>query len=213
MKDTYRIFVEGIADKRFIEQLLESVFSQNIPSDNIIKTDGYTNLTATKKEQTFINEMLRTTDDGGINLVIFDADSNCERRRTELLDWKRRSKVDFELFLLPDNANSGELEDLLMQTINPVNQPVMECWNKYEESLKGISLPWKGTLTLPAKKTRIYAYLEALLGPSRSEKEMIKEAKRDYKNENHWNLKAQALSNLIDFLKKNLSSINQDIQV
>lgn len=118
--------MEGIADKRFIEQLLESVFSQNIPSDNIIKTDGYTNLTATNKEQTFINEMLRTTDDGGINLVIFDADSNCERRRTELLDWKRRSKVDFELFLLPDNANSGELEDLLMQTINPVNQPAME---------------------------------------------------------------------------------------
>ena len=116
MKDTYRILVEGIADKRFIEQLLESVFSQNIPSDNIIKTDGYTNLTATNKEQTFINEMLRTTDDGGINFVIFDADSNCERRRTELLDWKRRSNVDFELFLLPDNANSGELEDLLKLT-------------------------------------------------------------------------------------------------
>ena len=207
MKDTYRIFVEGIADKRFIEQLLESVFSQNIPSDNIIKTDGYTNLTATNKEQTFINEMLRTTDDGGINLVIFDADSDCERRRTELLDWKRRSKVDFELFLLPDNANSGELEDLLMQTINPVNQPVMECWNKYEDSLKNVSLPWRGEmpLTLPAKKTRIYAYLEALLGASNSEKEKIKEKNRDYKNKDHWDLQAQALSGLTAFLKEHLS--------
>lgn len=207
MKDLYRIFVEGDADKRFIAQLLESIFNENIPSGNIIPTHGYTNLIAVDKERTFINEMQRTTADGGINLVVFDADSNCETRRRELSDWERRSKVNFELFLFPDNSNSGELEDLLRQIINPVNQPVMECWDKYEDSLKAINLPWKNgiPLTIPAKKTRIYAYLEALLGSSRSEKEKIKEAKRDYLNKNHWDLNAQALHNLIDFLESNLS--------
>lgn len=207
MKDLYRIFVEGDADKRFIAQLLESIFNENIPSGNIIPTHGYTNLIAVDKERTFINEMQRTTADGGINLVVFDADSNCETRRRELSDWERRSEVNFELFLFPDNSNSGELEDLLRQIINPVNQPVMECWDKYEDSLKAINLPWKDgiPLTIPAKKTRIYAYLEALLGSSRSEKEKIKEAKRDYLNKNHWDLNAQALHNLIDFLESNLS--------
>ena len=207
MKDLYRIFVEGDADKRFIAQLLESIFNENIPSGNIIPTHGYTNLIAVDKERTFINEMQRRTADGGINLVVFDADSNCETRRRELSDWERRSKVNFELFLFPDNSNSGELEDLLRQIINPVNQPVMECWDKYEDSLKAINLPWKDgiPLTIPAKKTRIYAYLEALLGSSRSEKEKIKEAKRDYLNKNHWDLNAQALHNLIDFLESNLS--------
>lgn len=207
MKDLYRIFVEGDADKRFIAQLLESIFNENIPSGNIIPTHGYTNLIAVDKERTFINEMQRTTADGGINLVVFDADSNCETRRRELSDWERRSKVNFELFLFPNNSNSGELEDLLRQIINPVNQPVMECWDKYEDSLKAINLPWKNDipLTIPAKKTRIYAYLEALLGSSRSEKEKIKEAKRDYLNKNHWDLNAQALHNLIDFLESNLS--------
>lgn len=207
MKDLYRIFVEGDADKRFIAQLLESIFNENIPSGNIIPTHGYTNLIAVDKERTFINEMQRTTADGGINLVVFDADSNCETRRRELSDWERRSKVNFELFLFPNNSNSGELEDLLRQIINPVNQPVMECWDKYEDSLKAINLPWKNgiPLTIPAKKTRIYAYLEALLGSSRSEKEKIKEAKRDYLNKNHWDLNAQALHNLIDFLESNLS--------
>lgn len=200
-------FVEGDADKRFIAQLLESIFNENIPSGNIIPTHGYTNLIAVDKERTFINEMQRTTADGGINLVVFDADSNCETRRRELSDWERRSKVNFELFLFPNNFNSGELEDLLRQIINPVNQPVMECWDKYEDSLKAINLPWKNgiPLTIPAKKTRIYAYLEALLGSSRSEKEKIKEAKRDYLNKNHWDLNAQALHNLIDFLESNLS--------
>lgn len=207
MKDLYRIFVEGDADKRFIAQLLESIFNENIPSGNIIPTHGYKNLIAVDKERTFINEMQRTTADGGINLVVFDADSNCETRRRELSDWERRSKVNFELFLFPNNSNSGELEDLLRQIINPVNQPVMECWDKYEDSLKAINLPWKNgiPLTIPAKKTRIYAYLEALLGSSRSEKEKIKEAKRDYLNKNHWDLNAQALHNLIDFLESNLS--------
>lgn len=201
MKDLYRIFVEGDADKRFIAQLLESIFNENIPSGNIIPTHGYTNLIAVDKERTFINEMQRTTADGGINLVVFDADSNCETRRRELSDWERRSEVNFELFLFPDNSNSGELEDLLRQIINPVNQPVMECWDKYEDSLKAINLPWKDgiPLTIPAKKTRIYAYLEALLGSSRSEKEKIKEAKRDYLNKNHWDLNAQALHNLLIF--------------
>lgn len=154
MKDLYRIFVEGDADKRFIAQLLESIFNENIPSGNIIPTHGYTNLIAVDKERTFINEMQRTTADGGINLVVFDADSNCETRRRELSDWERRSEVNFELFLFPDNSNSGELEDLLRQIINPVNQPVMECWDKYEDSLKAINLPWKDgiPLTIPAKK-------------------------------------------------------------
>lgn len=207
MKETYQIFVEGIADKRFIEQLVESIFNEPVPSGFVIKTEGCSKLTSPTTEQTFINEMKRTTADDGVNLVIFDADTNCEKRRKELLDWKRRSQVDFELFLFPDNINNGELEDLLQGIINPENQPVMECWNKYEDSLKNVSLPWRGEmpLTLPAKKTRIYAYLEALLGASNSEKEKIKEKNRDYKNKDHWDLQAQALSGLTAFLKEHLS--------
>lgn len=207
MKDTYRIFVEGIADKRFIEQLVESIFDKPVPSGFVIKTEGCSKLVSPTTEQTFINEMQRTTADGGVNLVIFDADTDCEERRRELLDWKRRSLVDFELFLFPDNVNSGELEDLLQNIINPENQPVMKCWDKYEESLKNVSLTWRNgmPLTTPAKKTRIYAYLEALLGASNSEKDKIKEKNRDYKNKNHWDLQAQALSGLTTFLKEHLA--------
>lgn len=207
MKDLYRIFVEGDADKRFIAQLLESIFNENIPSGNIIPTHGYTNLIAVDKERTFINEMQRTTDDGGINLVIFDADDDCKIRRTELLDWKRRTQTNFELFLFPNNKDEGELENLLEQIINPENKQIMECWDNYEQSLKEIHLPWRNgiPLTIPAKKTRIYAYLEALLGTSRSEKEKIKEKNRDYQNKKHWNLNAEALSELTKFLKSSLS--------
>lgn len=77
----------------------------------------------------------------------------------------------------------------------------------YENALKEISLPWKNgeALTIPAKKTKIYAYLEVLLGASKSEKKKIKEANREYINVNHWNLNSIKLSEgILEFLMKNL---------
>lgn len=66
---------------------------------------------------------------------------------------------------------------------------VMDCWGDYETALKEIKLPWrKGEpLTIPAKKTKIYAYLEVLLGVSKSQKSKIKEPNRDYTDKRHWN--------------------------
>ena len=60
-------------------------------------------------------------------------------------------------------------------------------------------------LTTPAKKTKIYGYLEALLGESKSQKELIKEANRNYDNTQHWNLDAEYLEPLKEFLNNNLS--------
>ena len=210
MKEVYSIFVEGVADKRFVEQLIKFVFDADVPPGSVIVTQGYASLTKSSKIQTYSNLMKRTSDEGGVNLVIFDGDNDIESRRMQLLDWKKANNVDFELFLLPDNTRNGELEDLLVQIINPANQPVMRCWDDYESSLKQVILPWKsGGLTLPAKKTRIYAYLEALLGSSRSEKDKIKEINRDYLNKDFWNLDADALSALIHFLKMSLFLILQ----
>lgn len=206
MRNEFKIFVEGPADKRFIEQLICHLWQFEVPGDSIISTDGYTNLMSDDKGMAYANQMRRTSDEGGINLVIFDADADCETRRRELLEWKGRAGVDFELFLLPDNAGSGALEDLLERIVNPDNKAVIDCWNGYEESLRGIVLPWRNgnPLTIPAKKTKIYAYLEVLLGVSKSEKKKIKESNRIYTDKNHWDLDAAALSGLSSFLKANL---------
>lgn len=205
MRDPLTIFVEGDADKRFILQLLEAL-SLPIKESCIVKTSGWNNLISPKIEETYLNQMRRTSADGGINLVIFDADDNFEGRKNELFSWKKRQNVDFKLFLFPNNEAVGELEDLLERIINPENQPIMDCWADYEKALKRVSLPWRGgiPLTIPAKKTKIYAYLEVLLGTSKSHKDKIKDPNRDYKNENHWNLKADALRKLSDFLRKSL---------
>ena len=202
----FQIIVEGDADKKFFEDYYHHVFGEKAPKGSITHpgkdgdTGGYQKL----KSEDAIGVMRQNTDMGGINLVIFDADEDTESRRAELLAIKEEFGVEFELFLLPNNKDVGALEDLLENIINPNNQPVMVCWQTYEEKLREVRIPSKTppTLTIPAKKTKIYAYLETLLGKSRSQKKQIKDANRNYKNTQHWNLDAEYLEPLKEFLQK-----------
>ena len=205
----FQIIVEGDADKKFLEDYYHHVFGEKAPKGSITHpgkdgdTGGYQKL----KSEDAIGLMHQNPDMGGINLVIFDADEDTESRRAELLAIKEEFGVEFELFLLPNNKDVGALEDLLENIINPNNQPVMVCWQTYEEKLREVRIPSKTppTLTIPAKKTKIYAYLETLLGKSRSQKKLIKDANRNYKNTQHWNLDAEYLEPLKEFLENKLN--------
>ena len=202
------IIVEGDADKKFFRDYFHHLFGEQAPKDSIIHsgkdsdTGGYTKL----KSEEILQAMRKNTNQGGVNLVIFDADENPEARRKELLAIKEEFGVEFELFLLPNNKDAGELEDMLEQIINPNNQPVMDCWQTYEGELEKVRIPTKTppTLTIPAKKTKIYAYLETLLGKSRSQKKLIKDANRNYENAQHWNLDVEYLEPLKEFIKCHL---------
>lgn len=59
-------------------------------------------------------------------------------------------------------------------------------------------------LTTPAKKTKIYGYFEALL--LKHEKEKIKDKKLDYKNSLLWDLDAEYLERLKEFIGRNITS-------
>ena len=204
----FLIIVEGEADKKFFKDYYHHLFRQKAPEGSIIHPgkDGDTGGCHKLKSEESIGAMRQNTDLGGINLVIFDADEDTETRRAELLAIKKEFGVEFELFLLPNNKDAGELEDLLENIINPDNQPVMDCWQTYEGELEKVRIPTKTppTLTIPAKKTKIYAYLETLLGKSKSQKKLIKDPNRNYENVQHWNLDAGYLEPLKEFLNNNL---------
>ena len=202
----FQIIVEGDADKKFFEDYYHHIFGEKAPKGSITHpgkdgdTGGYQKL----KSEDAIGVMRQNTDMGGINLVIFDADEDTEARRSELLAIKDEFGVEFELFLLPNDKDAGALEDMLENIINPNNQLVMDCWQTYEGELEKVRIPTKTppTLTIPAKKTKIYAYLETLLGTSKSQKKQIKDANRNYENTQHWNLDAEYLDPLKEFLLK-----------
>lgn len=76
-----------------------------------------------------------------------------------------------------------------------------------EGELEKVRIPTKTppTLTIPAKKTKIYAYLETLPGKSKTQKKLKKDANRNYEKTQHWNLDAEYLEPLKDFLENNLN--------
>lgn len=201
----FLIIVEGDADKKFMEDYYHHLFQTPAPKNSIIHTGGYKKLV----DEVILRQMQMNTDQGGVNLVIFDADDDYKTRWEELSSLKEQYGVEFELFLFPNNQDTGALEDLLENIINPNNRPILDCWENYEEELRKLEIPGRTPppLTTPAKKTKIYGYLEALLGESKKEKKMIKEKERDYKNASHWDLDAEYLERLKEFLSENLISI------
>lgn len=203
MKDIFTIFVEGIADEVFFRQYLHHLYGIIVPYNRIQRLDGWTNL----KGSTWQQRMRTNMANGGANIVIIDADDDIDARRSDILAWKTGNDLDFELFLLPNDQDAGALEDLLENIINPNNRPILDCWEDYEKKLIKLDIPSRTPppLTTPAKKTKIYGYLEALLGTSKREKELIKEKERDYENTQHWNLDAEYLEPLKEFLENYLN--------
>jgi hypothetical protein len=202
---TIRIFVEGDADVKFLKDYLSYIApSFEISQETIINTGGWTNIDSQKeKGENIQNEMKKNTDNDGINLIVFDADKDFINRKQELETWKSKYNLVFELFLFPNNQNVGALEDLLERIIIDNNQPIFNCWDRFETCIQESASEIMGKkLTTPAKKTKIYAYLEVLLGETRKEKDKIKDPKRDYKNKEHWNLDSESLVPLKEFLLK-----------
>lgn len=202
MKKEFNIFVEGVADARFIKQYIGHLYGDVVDDERLVILKGWDNL---KTEATAIR-MHSMSANGGVNLVIVDTDKDFQIRKDEIAKWQQANKVQFELFLLPNNHDAGTLEDLLENIINPNNRPIFDCWAHYEQELVQTDIPGRTPppLTTPAKKTKIYGYLEALLGETKSQKELIKEANRNYENPQHWNLDAEYLEPLKLFLERSL---------
>lgn len=203
MKKEFNIFVEGKADARFFKQYISHLFGEAVADERLVILKGWDNL----KTEASAVRMRSMSANGGVNLVIVDADKDFQARKDEIKRWQQANDVEFELFLLPNNHDAGALEDLLENIINPNNRPIMDCWEDYEKELVKLDIPGRTPppLTTPAKKTKIYGYLEALLGESKSQKEMIKEINRNYENTQHWNLDAEYLKPLKVFLENIIS--------
>lgn len=202
-----KIYVEGIADVVFLRQYIKKLYDIELDKDSITYLDGWTNI----KNDEIITQFKKNSDDGVTSLVIFDADNDPKTRRIELQNNAVNNNISYEIFLFPNDVDNGALEDLLMRIINNDNKAVSECWDRYEDDLGKQIISWKipPKPTIPSIKTRVYAYLEALVGESKSQKNLIKERNRLYTDKNHWDLDSQELNPLKSFLDRYFSNINE----
>jgi len=217
MTDFVQIFVEGDTDVKFIADYIAHIVPNaevevkkskgtinlnDVPKIIIYGLSGWTDI------QNVHTEFKRNTESGGTNLIVFDADSpenegGFSKRKQEIED--KVKGLSYEIFLFPNNQDDGDLEDLLENIINEINIPIFNCWNEFEKCLQDYASKKIGKkLTTPAQKSKIFVYLETLLGKTNDEKEKIKPSKRDYKNTMHWNLNSEYLSPLKEFLERHL---------
>lgn len=201
-----QIFVEGVADQKFFQDLIHEWYgiklskgkfadkNTKIELGDIFDMGGKDSFDDPIR-MPLLNPIIETLHIEEIPmLIIFDADIFSQSKPiVEELSEKRG----FHYFLLPYNGNhteyhknDGDLETLLQEIICPDNQVIFDCWQAYEQCLtdKPAQHTSSGKFTLPARKTKIYAYLEALVGESKSQKSKIKEENRNYRNPKHWNL-------------------------
>lgn len=201
------IVVEGVSDKRLIEQYCSVLRSAGLINANVDievhKVGGWTTIDSPSGEA-YRNNMKRNST--GKNLIIFDADADPAQRNSDILAWKQKYNINFELFLFPNNSEPGTVEKLLEGIINPDNQCVIDCWHEYEINLGKQHIAWKmpPQPTCPSEKSKIYGYLEALVGTTKAEKERIKDPNRDFTIPEHWDLNAQAILPLKEFLVAHL---------
>jgi len=96
MSQRVKIFVEGIADKTFLRQYIEHEFNIQFTCDDVITTGGWQDI----KTNAIVNQLKKNTADGGVNLVIFDADADFESRKAELEQIKQEKALHGRLLLL-----------------------------------------------------------------------------------------------------------------
>jgi hypothetical protein len=185
--DGVQIFVEGVADEKFLNDFLKFL---KLSEFNVSPMGGIS------KIDDSIPDYEKNFKKGIKNVLILDSDDSFKVRCEDLKKKSYVSDFDISFFLFPNNSENGDLENLLENIINMNNKDIFDCWISYEDCLNSKEKDY----TTPAKKTKIYAYLEALLKSSKKQKEKIKEAKRDYLNSDHWDLNSDYLKPLKEFL-------------
>lgn len=203
------VLVEGPADQRFIECFLCHIFpgatvnrkerAKGRLESGIVRgesSDGR----ATEIEvipmgsynlRLVHNQANRSKDEGKTVLILVDANGAVEVRREEIMS--ACGFLSKYVFLIPNNHESGELEDLLLKVIPERSQVFRECLDHYESCLKKANA--RGG---PNKKGRLYAYREAV-GAEASVSRV------NYNNSEHWDIGHSSLEPLKKFLLDHLS--------
>lgn len=210
-----KFFVEGKGDFALIRDILKLWYNASI-SDNALKEliiicDGFSKIGGKINDLNDINKGQKR--EGGVNIVIFDADSKGSGEyhgfNEKLLYLEAKKKelgINFETYLFPDNATDGTIETLLETCINPAHQKILDCWYDFETCVNS-----KGKYNTPANKSKIYVYLECLHGNTKAEKEKLKDPNRDFTNRDIWLMDYNnnpVLSKMKQFLDNQLQQYN-----
>ncbi len=181
-----RIFCEGISDQRFLRDFLKVHYNIDI-SDKDLKNNNYIENLGSWNNLKVRKEKISETYSDYTSLIFLDADDEKVKEKagfTETINFinnlmKSWNWTKYDIFVLPNNQDSGTVEDLLENVINKKHSQIFECWNEFEKCISKDK-----SLKIPAKKSKIYSYLECL-----NEKDNCSDRNRNFQDENLWEIR------------------------
>lgn len=148
------IFVEGISDKDFLELYIKYLknngYIRNEIDYKIEQVGGKDQLFKYKDSK---NKIEKTNNK---YTVIFDSDEDYYKSIDNI---KKQFDIDneYNIFLFPNNKDTGNLETLLEKIAK--YKDVLNCFNSYENCINELKKTTPNINT-PAKKSKVYAYME-----------------------------------------------------
>lgn len=159
---------------------------------SIIPINGKDSLHKAKKQ------FIQNTLEGGLNLIIFDADTPDNNgghalRRLEIENTLARLGIESDIFLFPNNQDDGDFESLLEElALKDRHQAFFGCFNDYEMCLGN-------DYVHPNRKGKLHAYITSMK-MSGMKRRNIGSGEWLFDNPDYWNLDAEYLLPLKQFL-------------
>jgi len=210
------IFCEGTTDQIFIGHCLSTFWDLPLKKEVNKKDKVITSLKigdsceiigiggcSKLKDPIYLNRLRDNTEEGGTNIVVFDADFSIEGEgekqgngnngynsaKQKLEDIRSNHEVAFDYYLWHNNASDGEIEHLLYQLIPQEKKIVMDCIETHHKCLVSTNIPEIKHADL---KTRLSYYIYTM--NYKSEPYL-----RDYGIKELWDLDCEKSEDLLKF--------------
>ena len=147
--------------------------------------------------------LLANTNEGGRNLIIFDADSDeigggYDNRLEEMMLILKQSQMQAELFLFPNNCDDGMFENLLERIMRTdLHKQFIDCFSDYEACLGS-------QYVSPNLKGKLHTYISSMKNLTGGQRKKLGQGEWLFDREEFWDLKSPYLQPLVDFLKGNM---------
>lgn len=184
-------------EAKFVETLLRLI-GANPDLYRIVPLGGKDTLEVSK------NQFLQNSFEGGVNLIIFDADTPSNnggyaKRKAQLLAKITQLDIKAELFLWPDDNRDGDVETLLDDIArHDIHSGFFDCFNDYECCLGS-------NYEHPNRKGKLYTYITSM-PLSKRQRDSIGSGNWLFENTDYWNLNAPALEPIKSFLRQFLGN-------
>ncbi len=195
-----RIFIEAGHDKTsesvFIHTLLKYLGIDTALFE-VIHVKGKDNLANIE------NKFRENTLQGGRNLIIFDADTpetkfGHDVTKSRILSTFPEDVVIDGLFLFPNNVDDGIFENLLEHLVlKDKHRKFFDCFRDYELCLGA-------EYVSPDLKGKLHTYMTAQKTLSKGQRKELGSGKWLFDDPQYWNLEADELKPLKDFLIANV---------